>query len=366
MKSRGMPPVRAESPYVRWSKTAPPAAFDLSGSSVLPCTLDDLQIGREDVTLAGRNEDGFPPLLEAIAGRYGVAVDQVASATGSSGANFGVCAALLQPGDEVLVERPGYDPLIAVPAMLGAGVHRFDRVFSEGYAIDPDRVRRAITPRTRLIALTVAHNPTGAVASAEGLDEIGRIAESAGAAVLVDEVYLDAWDSGLPPAATRGDVFISTSSLTKSYGLGGLRCGWSLSSPAIAGRIRRVRDVVDNNGSVLTDRVATVAFAHLDTLASRARRLLEENHRAFHEILGSRPELEIAGPVAGTVIFPRLQGVDDCGRFCDRLRAERGTAVVPGRFFDAPAHFRLGLGGDPPAIRHGLQAIAGAIGDRAW
>jgi aspartate/methionine/tyrosine aminotransferase len=358
--------MRVESPYVRWSKAQPPAAFDLSTSSVLPCTFDDLPLSRDTLSLTGRNEDGFPPLLEAIADRYGVSVDRVATATGSSGANFFTCAALLQPGDEVLVERPGYDPLLAVPALLHARIARFDRVSGDGFAIDPDRVRRALTPRTRLIALTVPHNPTGATASHDALEAIGRIAESAGAHVLVDEVYLDAWATALPPAATRGNVFISSSSLTKSYGLGSLRCGWSLSSPAIAGRIRRVRDVVDNNGPVLTERVAAAAFGHLDALGARARRLLDGNHRAFRDVLAAMPELELAVPVAGTVVFPRLRGVADCSRFCERLRAERDTAVVPGRFFEAPAHFRLGLGGDPQATRLGLLAIAGAIGDRAW
>lgn len=356
----------AESPYVRWSKAQPAAAFDLSGSSVLACPLDDLELPPGVLCLAGSNEDGFPPLRQAIAGRYGVAEARVATATGTSGANFLVCAALLQPGDDVLVERPAYDPLLAVPRLLGAGVTRFERVFTDGYALDPDRVRQAMTARTRLIVLTVPHNPTGAAASPEALAEIGRIAEAAGALVLVDEVYLDACGTALPPAATRADVFISTSSLTKSYGLGSLRCGWTLSAPAIAERIRRARDVVDNNGSILTERVAAAAFGCLDALGARARHLLDENHQAFRDILGTATGLEFAGPAAGTVTFPRLRGAADSSRFCARLRAERGTAVVPGRFFEAPAHFRLGLGGAPQPTRQGLMAVAEALAAQAW
>ncbi len=356
----------AESPYVRWSKAQPAAAFDLSGSSVLACPLDDLELPPGVLSLSGSNEDGFPPLRQAIADRYGVAEARVATATGTSGANFLVCAALLQPGDDVLVERPAYDPLLAVPRPARCGGHQIRARVHDGYALDPDRVRRALTPRTRLIVLTVPHNPTGAAASHEALAEIGRIAEAAGALVLVDEVYLDAWGTGLPPAATRADVFISTSSLTKSYGLGSLRCGWSLSAPAIAERIRRARDVVDSNSSVLTERVAAAAFGRLDALGARARHLLDENHQAFRDILGTAADLEFAGPAAGTVTFPRLREAADSSRFCARLRAERATAVVPGQFFEAPAHFRIGLGGAPQPTRQGLMAIAEALEARAW
>ncbi len=175
--------MRFYAPYMEWAKSRPSPRFDLAGSNVLGCSIDDLEGARDVLALSGKNDNGYQPLLEAIAARYGVAPDQVTTATGTSGANFQVCAALLEAGDDVLVERPGYDPLLGAPRLLGARIVRFDRDFDSGYALDPDRVRNAMTPRTRLIIITSPHNPSGALADPSALEEVGRIARSTGAHV---------------------------------------------------------------------------------------------------------------------------------------------------------------------------------------
>jgi hypothetical protein len=351
---------------MEWAKARRAPELDLAGSNILNCSIDDLEGAREALSLAGSNENGYPPLVEAIARRYGVTPEQVATANGAAGANFQVCAALLEPGDDVLVERPGYDPLLGAPRLLGANVVRFDRRLENRFALDLERVARAMTPRTRLIIVTRPHNPTGAPVDRSALAAIGRMAAASGAHVLVDEVYLDTTVAGAVPAATLGDVFISTSSLTKSYGLSSLRCGWSLSSPELAERIRRTRDVIDGNGSIAAERLGVLAFSQLDRLASRASALLAANAPLVREFLRSRPELEAIEPTAGTVVFPRIRGVQDTSRFADRLIAEHGTAVVPGRFFEAPAHFRLGFGGPTRVVREGLAAVGAALAAGAW
>src|SRR5512139_4168019 len=136
--------------YLLWAKRRPHPANDLGRSDVAPCSLADLPGAREALELTGRNDEGWEPLVMRVAARYGVRADQVATATGASGANFLVCAALLRPGDDVLVERPAYDPLLAVPRLLGANVVRFERRFEDGFRVDLGRVASAITPRTRL------------------------------------------------------------------------------------------------------------------------------------------------------------------------------------------------------------------------
>jgi aspartate/methionine/tyrosine aminotransferase len=352
---------RYHAPYLEWAKKRPSPAFDLAGSNVLACSLDDLEGARDALLFSGQNDDGYVPLVEAIGARYGVSPDRVTTATGTSGANFQVCAALLEPGDEVLVERPGYDPLLGAPRLLGAHVLRFDRRFEDQYALDPDRVARAITPRTRLIVVTTPHNPTGATVSQTALEAVGRSAEAVGAHVLVDEVYLDAADPTGRPAALLGDVFITTSSLTKSYGLASLRCGWTIASRAVAERIRRARDVIDGSGSIVTERLATLAFAQLPRLAARATALVTTNGALVHEFLQSRPDLEVVLPRASTVLFPRLRGVADTTAFAERLLTERATAIVPGRFFEAPSHFRIGFGTSTDVVMGGLAQLDAAL-----
>ena len=351
-------------PYMEWAKARPAARFDLAISNVLACSIDDLPGSADALALTGRNDNGYAPLLEAIAERYGVTPGQVTTAQGASGANFLVFAALLSPGDEVLVECPGYDPLIGAARMVGAGVNRFERTFEENYALDYDRVVAALTPRTRLIVVTSPHNPTGALADEQALRRIAAVAASRGIHVLVDEVYLDATGGPVRPAATMGEPFISTSSLTKSYGLAGLRCGWILSSSQVAERLRRARDVVDGTGSIVAERLSVLAFQHLDALTDRAHALLDTNRQILLRVLRSRNDLEYVEPAGGTVVFPRIRDVADTSGFADRLLAERDTAIVPGRFFDAPAHFRLGFSGASATVEEGLTRLALALDER--
>jgi aspartate/methionine/tyrosine aminotransferase len=355
-----------EAPYIQWSKTRAYARNDLALSNILTCTLNDLPGALDALELAGRNDQGYEPLLDAIASRYGVERQQVTTAAGTSGANFLVFAALLEPGDDVLVERPGYDALTAAAQTFAARLIRFDRSFDDGYMLDPGRVESAITPRTKLIVITSPHNPTGAVADGASLRAVGRMAEQVGAHVLVDEVYLDMVDTSRPPAATMDDNFITTSSLTKSYGLAGLRCGWALSSETTAQRLRRVRDIVDGGGSILTERLGVVAFRHLDQLIERAQALLGVNGELVRDALSNQHALEWVDPAAGTVVFPRIAGVADASRFVERLLAERQTAVVPGRLFESPSHFRLGFGGTTESVKNGLEALTAALNDRAF
>jgi len=357
-------PARTWTPYVAWMKRAPEVEYNLMGSNLLHCDVDDLPGAREALALDAFHEEGYPPLLQDIAGRYGVGTEQVAVATGASGANFLVCGAVLEKGDEVVVERPAYDPLLGVPRFLGAEVRRFDRVFDEGFRVDPERVAAAVTPRTRLIFMTNPHNPTGAFTPPETLLEVGKVAETVGAKVLVDEVYLESIHGReLTQAATLSSTFVSTSSLTKAYGLSGLRAGWAVSEAGLAEGIRRVRDIVDGVGSFPSELLAHLAFRNLGALRERARGILEPNMRRLKAFMEEQDQLEWVPPAGGSVGFPRIVGAQDASGFVKRLRDQYRTGVVPGRFFEAPAHFRIALGGRREVLEAGLSRLARALGE---
>jgi hypothetical protein len=350
--------------YLLWAKRRPHPVNDLARSDVVACTLADLPGAREALELTGRNDEGWEPLVTRVAARYGVRPDQVTTATGTSGANFLVCAALIRPGDDVLVERPAYDPLLAVPALLGANLIRFDRRFEEGFKLDLDRVAAALTPRTRLIIVTNPHNPTGVLSGTADLRALGALAERRGCYVLADEVYLDAVPGTAPAvAATLSPRIVTTASLTKAYGLAGVRCGWALADTVMSEEFRRARDLVDGTGSVLAERAAAIAFDGLPALAARARAILAPNFARFSAFMADQPALEWVVPTGGTVAFPRLRATVSADAFADRLLRDFGTAVVPGRFFEAPAHFRVALGIPGDVLQRGLDAIGRAIRD---
>ncbi len=350
--------VRSRAPYMEWARHHPHPEVDLAGSNLLACTLDDLPGARDAMDIAGDSPDGYPPLIEAIAARYGVAPDRVATAGGCSGANFLAFAALLEAGDDVLIEHPAYDPLIAAAEMLGARVRFFERRFEAGYALDPGRVEATLASNTRMVVLSSPHNPSGVPVSRESLDALARVAERAGVHVLVDEVYLDAaLGEKHPPAATVSPAFISSNSLTKSWGLASLRCGWTLASPETTQRIRRARDVVDVWGPIPADRLAVVAFQNLDRLAARARSLVEANSRLASDFLAARRDLECV-PSRATLAFPRFADGREADSFARHLLERYGTAVSPGSFFGSPAHFHISLGGATEKLRRGLEAIS--------
>jgi aspartate/methionine/tyrosine aminotransferase len=346
---------------MEWAKRHPRPRFDLCGSNLAPCTIDDLPGARDIVAPNGDNDHGYIPLVEAIAGFYGTTSERVALASGASGANFLVLATLLAPGDEVLVEKPAYDPLLGAARLLGAAVKRFERSFDSGFRVDPDAVAAALTPATRLVVITHPHNPSGAALDDETLDALGDLAERHGVHVLVDEVYLDTLVPPPAPAANRSERLISTSSLTKSYGLAGLRAGWVLAAPEVADAVRRVRGTVEAIGAFPGEQLAWVAFQNIEALAARAQAILVPGAMLMSDFVAQRRELDWVPPSGGTVAFPRLRGHDDAGPFVERLLAEFDTSVVPGRFFEAPAHFRIAFGGDHAALTGGLEQLGRAL-----
>jgi aspartate/methionine/tyrosine aminotransferase len=150
---------------------------------------------------------------------------------------------------------------------------------------------------------------------------------------------------------------LSVSSLTKSYGLAGLRCGWVIGAPPAIARIRRVRDVIDNIGAAPADRLSTLAFAQIDALGARAAGLLSANLDVTRAFFAEQPRLEIAVALAATVTFPRLRGVADTQPLVTRLFETTGVAVAPGHFFGAPDHFRISLAGRTADLREGLACL---------
>ena len=349
-------------PYLAWARTRPAPRYDLAASDLLPVTPLEWPALLEPDPAAAVDAAALDAALSAaIAAHHGVSADRVVTAIGSSGANFLALASLVRPGDAVLVEDPGYAPLSTAARLFGAEVISLPRAFASGYAIEPAAIGAALTPRTRLVVLTRPHNPSGAVIDGPTLEAIAAIAERARVHVLVDEVYLDTLGgASLSPAALASDRFISTSSLTKAYGLAGLRCGWALAAPAVAARMRAARAVVAP-APAPSQRLALRAFADLALLADRARRIIETNRGRVQRTFASRDDVAWVPPAGGTVAFPRLLRVADVDQLVDRLLVEQHTAVVPGRFFGHPQHLRIAFGMGAGELAHGLDAVAAAL-----
>jgi aspartate/methionine/tyrosine aminotransferase len=344
------------SEYMHWAKFKAPVRYQLTGSEVPHFRMDSLPIDIADLDLDGASHPRYPPLREAIAKRYGVTADQVVPADGVSMANFIAMAALIEPGDEVLIEHPAYDPLLAAASFLGAEIKRFERNPADGFALDRAMVERGMSERTRLIVITNLHNPSGALA---GEDELRAVA-GLGARILVDEVYLDSAVPPRPTAAHLGPEFVCTNSLTKVYGLSGLRCGWILAEPQLAERMWRLNDLFGVNQAHPSERLACIAFEHIDQVVGDAPEMLAENRKRWNSFLDSRDDLDCLPAEHGITAFPRWAW-GDTERLDALLRERFDTAVVPGRWFEMPEHFRIGFGMGEEDFAEALDRLGAAL-----
>lgn len=348
------------SSYMFWAKTSSSAKFNLATSGLANLSLSDLHVSLADLELTDGGY-GYEPLKEAIANRYRVDTDSIVTAAGTSFANHLAMAALVKPGDEVLFEEPAYEPMLATARYLGADIKRFSRKFEDGFRILPEELEARVSRRTRLIVLTNLHNPSGVLTDDSTIGEIGEIARRAGARVLMDEVYMETLFEEPPRTAFHlGGVFVVTSSLTKAFGLSGLRCGWIFAEPALAKRMWLLNDLFAATPVHAGERLSVVAMSRIAEIAEGAKTLLDRNRRLLHAFLDTREDLEVVRPAFGTVVFPRVRG-GNSEKLCRTLREKYETAVVPGSFFEMPAHFRLGIAGDTGQLQTGLERLSRAL-----
>lgn len=352
------------SAYLEWAKLHSSAKFNLATSGLDGFPLGQLPVKIEDLEISIGGSYGYPPLQERLARKNDVSPDCIVAANGTSMANHLAMAALVEPGDEVLIEQPAYDPLLRVAEYLGASIRRFPRRFEDGFVLDPREVERHITPRTRLVVVTNLHNPSGARTPDSRLRLVGEIAQSRDAHVLVDEVYLDAcFDPQARSSFHLGRNFIVTSSLTKAFGLSGLRCGWVIAPKPLAERMWRINDLYGVIPAHVAELLSVIALDSMHKIAEYARTRLQANRPILQQFLGSRRDL-FAIPAQGTTAFPQFAH-GNVDALCQLLREKYDTTVVPGRFFEMPDHFRIGIGGSTDMLEEGLKRLGKALDEIA-
>lgn len=350
--------------YLAWAKKAlsRPARISLINSGV-STPIGDLGVDPQSVLTTEVALHGDPEVRAAIAGRYGVPEDEVFTTLGTSLGLFLGAGAVLAPGEAALVERPGYESLSRVVEAHGGKVVYYPRRGGADWALEPEQIFSRWTPETRLILVSDLHNPTGRMAGDEALREVGEEAERRGARVLVDEAYRDMRPGPVGTARRLGKAMITVSSLTKVYGLGGLRAGWVLAPPEIVARLQdmiNVLEVVDPEPSVPFIRGA---FEQADRILERSRALAEEGWKVVETWMRDHEAPRIVRPDAGILAWAVLpEGIT--GTAAAEQLLEEGVGVTPGRFFGDDSGFRFTFGiGDPELLREGLDAFARVLVD---
>jgi aspartate/methionine/tyrosine aminotransferase len=341
--------------------------FELSDSAIATPDLEALGLPHG----AGLPAEGYalqPRLEEALGARLGAPGGRVRVAAGASEANACVYGALLEPGDEVLVERPGYEPHRAVPELFGARAIAFPRSDTGAggsAAALTAAIEAALTGATRMIVISDLNNPTGAELGEPAARALDALAGRHGLWIHCDETFRDA--SRRPPgtAAARSPRWVTTSSLTKSYGLGGLRLGWIAGASEVLERCVATQNAFSAQPSLPSIALALALVPHLDALRARARGLLDRNHARFRDALPRLEPLRAAGPPSGTTAWCMV-GADALGdRLSEHALERHDLALAPGRFFGDPRGVRVALGSDPERFGEALAVLERAVADFA-
>ena len=341
---------------------------NLTETSVRDRNLKDLGLVLEDLLLPYGDHLGDPRLRELLALQSGMPhPDRVLVTPGAAGALFLVATALLEPGDHMVVARPNYGTNIETPRAIGADISFLDQTFEEGYRVDLDRLASLIRPDTKLVSLTCPHNPTGTQMTAGELRQAVELVERRGTRLLVDETYRDMYkDEPLPVAATLSDRVISVSSLSKTYGLPGIRIGWAVCrDEALMDLLLCAKEQVFIGGSVVDEHIAFVALSQKESWIRENDRTLAERFRVVTEWMEGEDLLEWVPPRGACTCFPRVRPeVDlDVEAFYRILNETYGTYVGPGHWFEQDRrHMRLGYGWPlDRELRDGLDTLSRSL-----
>ena len=309
---------------------------------------------------------GLPSLREKVLARTGIktSIDDVLITAGTAEANFLVINQLLQAGDEMIVDVPGWPQPLVLGEAIGVDVKRLQRKESLGWQIDVNELSDLISPRTKLIFLCNPNNPTGQVIGEQSLTEIISLADRVGAYVLCDEVYAGLeWESeAVPRAANLYDKGISTGSVSKVLGLQGIRTGWLVcADKKLVYDAMVLREDSSEIMNVMGEAIADVALAddyYLQAI-DRARTAGMHNRALVDNFIQANPELEWQLPEAGLIGFSRINADLDSEEFANQLmQAPYRTFVMPGLAYDYPQHLRLGFGGAAGSgLGEGLQQL---------
>jgi aspartate/methionine/tyrosine aminotransferase len=333
------------------------ARYDLS-SSDMPAQYLSEYGGLDDQSLAENHPGGGEPLRTELARLYGGHADDYIVTAGASEANFAVCAALVGPGDRVLVERPTYQPLETIPRGLGAAVVPFLRREADQFRVTSDAVRAAMPADLRLLILTNLNNPTGVPLEPSEIRGLADLAAERGFYVLVDEIFRElAVDLNVPSIGGLNEHTIVTSSVSKFYGAGGLKIGWIRAAEPARKRIRSVLDYLSGTPAGPSEAIALSLLRNRAKTVARNRRLIQEGRKVAHDWAAAERDLLWQEPVAH-LAFPGL-GVDTL-RLADVLLRNHETFIAPGESFGLGGHVRLNIGIGADILEAGLARLSKA------
>jgi aspartate/methionine/tyrosine aminotransferase len=364
----------------RWMSTwEVKVEFDIAESGIYPMSTrelldfeppaerDQLLSHLLDLRLGYSEARGTEELRSIIATTYeNTNADEILVTTGAIEANFLLFNALLEAGDHVVAVYPAYQQLFSVARAIGCDVSLWELRPENDFKYDLDELDRLVNDKTRLMVINTPHNPTGAMLSAEQVKRIYGLADSVGANVLSDEAYrwleLPGGDPFAPPIRNLGPRGISVGTISKPFGLPGLRIGWIAASADLIAKCWGMRDYVSLSPGKLNDALAVQAFKHIDRIVERTHAIVGENIPAAQRWFDEHADLvSWTPPRGGLLALMRYNLTVPSKDLSDRLAAEYSVMLAPGSAFGYEGYLRLGVGQNPPVFAEGLRRTADCL-----
>ncbi len=328
--------------------------INISFSDMLPATFNDVPIKFEDLNIAENFVNGRPELRKLLAMQHGVEARNVLVTASCSEANLDVCMALLSPGDEVIVVCPNYPPLRDIPKGLGARVREVKLRAEDDLVLDVKSLEKAITQNTRLVVVTNINNPTSSIVTKGHLSELADLAANRDFHVLCDETFRElAFEKKPPTAAEFGERMIVTNTMSKVYGMGGLKLGWIVADGKALDFIRNVTEYNTVCPSGLSDRIALAVLSEKERYIERAQNIIKRNRPVVEDWLGRNQKVHWNDPGVGNIAFPKVD--TDVEKLAQVLLKDYETVIAPGSYFGMEGHFRLGFGRKTEDLVRGLE-----------
>ncbi|MCB0170720.1 MAG: aminotransferase class I/II-fold pyridoxal phosphate-dependent enzyme [Anaerolineae bacterium] len=350
--------------------------YDIAESGILPLTLNDLLAFESpedrgailerllDLPLGYNEAVGTHELRTIIAATYeNIDPDQILVTTGAIEANFLLFNVLLEAGDHVIAPYPTYQQLYSLPRAIGCEVSLWNVTPENDFRYDLEALEDLVTPNTRLIILNTPHNPTGAMLSERELRQVYSLAETVGATVLCDEAYrwlaIPGGESFAPPVCTLGSQGISVGTISKPFGLPGLRLGWMVAPQDIIAKCWAMRDYVSLSPGKLNDAIAVLAFKHREKIIARNSAIIKANLDAAHRwVAGHADILSWKPPRGGLLALLHYQLNIPSRELADKLATEYSVMLAPGSAFGYENYLRIGIGQNPSIFKSGLEAAS--------
>jgi len=340
---------------------------NLSESSFTDQRLSDLGININDLVLLYGDHKGKPELRELLTSEIGLSAEDVLIASGAAMALFIVATSLLNKGDHLVVAKSNYATNLETPRAIGADISFLELKFENNFDLDVEELKQKITDQTKLVSLTYPHNPTGVMIDENKLLAIIDIVEKNNTYLLLDETYRDMCHvKKLPVAATLSDRVISISSMSKSYGLPGIRIGWMFSkNKQLMETFLAAKEQICITNSVIDEEIAFHYLQRKEELFAPNMQTIKNNFAILKQFMEQQNVLEWVEPKGGCVCFPRIRKEInvDADKFHDILLNKYKTYIGRGYWFEEDArHMRIGYSwGKTEKLQKGLQNILKAI-----